>query len=146
MAAVVDASVAIKWVLAEAGSDAARRLILAESGMLSAPALILAECGNTHWHKVRRGELGAPDARARFESLGRTPLRLLPDEELVPDEELASRAFGLALEIDHPIYDCLCLAAALEAGQAVVTADRRFARAVAAHRSDADRVRLQEQP
>ena len=39
-AAVVDASVVLKWVISEAGGDAAPRL--ADKGMLSAPDILLA--------------------------------------------------------------------------------------------------------
>jgi predicted nucleic acid-binding protein len=41
-AAVVDASVAIKWVIGEAGAEAAAKLA---GSQLSAPDILLAECG-----------------------------------------------------------------------------------------------------
>jgi len=40
---------------------------------------------------------------------------------------LLTPAFALALEFNHPIYDCIYLAAALATGRTLVTADTRFA-------------------
>jgi predicted nucleic acid-binding protein len=39
----------------------------------------------------------------------------------------------MALELDHPIYDCLYLAAAQLHDTRLITADRRFVEKVAAH-------------
>jgi len=47
------------------------------------------------------------------------------------DRDLAPEAFRLARLLDHPVYDCLYLALAMESGAPVVTADRRFAAAAA---------------
>ena len=46
-------------------------------------------------------------------------------------------ALRLALLLDHPIYDCLYLALALQTHPPLVTADRRF---VAAHRAGIERL------
>jgi len=55
-AVVVDASVAIKWLLEESGTRPAVRL-LAERRPLLAPDLMLIEAANALWKKVRRGEM-----------------------------------------------------------------------------------------
>lgn len=39
-------------------------------------------------------------------------------------------ALDLATRLDHPVYDCLYLALALDRGAALATADRRFAAAI----------------
>jgi predicted nucleic acid-binding protein len=51
-------------------------------------------------------------------------------------------ALAIAHDLAHPIYDCCYLALAIEEDAIVVTADRRFRSAVAAHPSLADRVVL----
>jgi hypothetical protein len=68
---VVDASVALKWVIEEDGSDAAEALLLEEP--LTGPDLLLVECANVLWTKARRGEL-----RQERDAAGR------PHEELDP--------------------------------------------------------------
>ena len=117
---VVDASVAVKWVLSEIDSDAADALLDQE---LMAPVLWLAEAGNVLWRKARTGEITAVQANARLCELLKAPIASLPIE---PHLE---RALGLALVIGHPIYDCIYLALALDHDTHVVTADRRFASA-----------------
>lgn len=56
---VVDASVAIKWVVEEEGSDAAAALADQD---LTAPSLLMVECANVLWVKARRGELTSSEA------------------------------------------------------------------------------------
>jgi hypothetical protein len=48
---VIDASIAIKWVIEEEGTKEALAL---RSRALSAPDLLIAECANILWKKVRR--------------------------------------------------------------------------------------------
>ena len=118
---IVDASVALKWVVHEEGS--ARAALLANHE-LSAPDLLLTECANALWVKARRGELERKEAKERLEALGSAPIRFRRTTELV------RRAFELASDLDHPVYDCLYLAMAIEEITPVVTADRRFVTAV----------------
>ena len=54
--AVVDASVAVKWLLPEPLHEEALRLLDVESAFLS-PERIVAEVGNAAWKKVQRGEI-----------------------------------------------------------------------------------------
>jgi predicted nucleic acid-binding protein len=129
---VIDASVAVKWVLSETGSDAADALLDQD---LMAPVLWLAEAANVLWRRARTGEITAQQANARLSELLKAPVASLPIE---PHFE---RALGLAMEIGHPVYDCIYLALALYHDTQVVTADRRFA-SVASVSGLADRVRL----
>ena len=120
MSIVVDASVAVKWVLSETGSEAADALLDQD---LMAPVLWLAETANVLWRKARIGEITAEQASARLSELLTAPVASLPIEpHLEP-------ALKLALEIGHPVYDCVYLALALHHRTHVVTADRRFASA-----------------
>jgi predicted nucleic acid-binding protein len=119
---VVDASVALKWVLDEPGTKAA--LALREEQLI-APALWLAEAANALWRHVRLGEITAEQALARMSELGNAPVASLAIEPHVP------LALKLATEIAHPVYDCIYLALALYHEAELVTDDRRFAAAAA---------------
>ena len=102
MKLTVDASVVIKWFVAEPMCDEAR-LVLGRRVRLHAPELVLAEFANTIWKKARRNEVPDPGPYL-------AELVTLPDViDLCPIRHLAERAARIALEIDHPIYDCLYL-------------------------------------
>ena len=131
---VVDASVAVKWVVEEAGTEEA--LSLLERSALSAPDLLMAECANILWKKVRRGELTEQEAGLAGQ------LIQLADLDVQPTRPLMPRALDLAIALDHAAYDCIYLALAVENGWRFVTADERFVRKLAELRDAelADRV------
>jgi predicted nucleic acid-binding protein len=116
---VVDASVAIKWFVPEPLSDEADRL-LGGGDALFAPDLLLLQFGNTIWKKVRLGEFARDDGDAALAALRNGPVGLVATAPLV------ERALHLAHEIEHPLYDCVYLAAAEAVTATVATADRRF--------------------
>jgi len=118
---VIDASVAVKWVLDEPESRAAVALRDQE---LIAPALLLAEAANVLWRHARIGEITNDEVAALFSELRNAPVASLPIEPCLKP------ALKLAIEIGHPVYDCIYLALALHHRTHVVTADRRFASAV----------------
>jgi predicted nucleic acid-binding protein len=62
---VVDASVAVKWILPESGSSAAAALRKLNDD-LSAPSLIAVEVGNALWKAVRRGSVTRSEALEGF--------------------------------------------------------------------------------
>jgi predicted nucleic acid-binding protein len=64
---VIDASVAIKWVVPEVGGEAASDLLGRE---LWAPSLWLAEAASAPLEKARRGEITADEARLRAQARG----------------------------------------------------------------------------
>jgi predicted nucleic acid-binding protein len=115
---VVDASVALKWVIDEPGSEAALALF---RHRLLAPDLLVAECSNALWKKVRRRELTADEADLCARLLQAAEI------ELVPMRALLESATRFALRLDHPAYDCFYLALAESLSCDVVTADARFA-------------------
>ena len=118
---VVDASVAIKWVVPEAGDaepDTGAALALLEQGLM-APDLILAEFGNAMWKKVRQREFGPQQAR---DSLAVLPTII----SLLPTAPYAERALEIAFLLDDPYYDCVYLAVAELHGCSFVTADQRL--------------------
>jgi predicted nucleic acid-binding protein len=114
---VIDASVAVKWVLAEDAADRAAAL-RAQPDELIAPTLIAAEIGSAMRKRVVARLLSLPEALRA----ARTATALL--NRLVPDPELTQRALELAIELRHPIYDCIYLALAEREKCALVTADQ----------------------
>jgi len=119
-ALVIDASVAVKWLIEEEGTPQA--LALRRVARLIAPDLITAECANIFWKKVQRGEL-IPE-----EALLAARLLQAADVELMPTRSLLEAATRVAIELDHPAYDCLYLALAVDRNCRLVTADERFRR------------------
>ncbi len=124
MRLVVDASVAVKWLVAEDDSDIARELA-AGGDDLHAPRLMASEIANALWRKARLGEIERGDAGAMLASVPDMPVRWSADEAVCAD------AVRIALALDRPVYDCVYLALAHRIGAAVVTADLRFANALA---------------
>jgi predicted nucleic acid-binding protein len=117
---VIDASIAIKWVVEEDGT--ADALALLKAGNLAAPDLLIAECANILWKKVRREEL------LRDEAVMAARLLQGVDIEIFPTRQLLKTATSVAIDLDHPAYDCIYLALALDNGWRFVTADERFRR------------------
>ena len=123
MSLVVDASVAVKWLVAEEGSDAADRLV-AGSEELHAPRLMASEIANALWRKARLGQIERGRAAVLLTALPQMPVRWSADETICAD------AVRLALALDRPVYDCVYLALAHRINARLVTADARFANAL----------------
>ncbi len=120
MNVVVDAGVVVKWWFPEVASEAAVSVLAASTAGncdLHAPDLIVAEFANVLWKKARRGEWDAAGASEVLE------LWRIFRPRLVSGEQLEARALELATRLDHPAYDCFYLAAAVELGAELVTAD-----------------------
>jgi predicted nucleic acid-binding protein len=95
---IVDASVAVKWVVSESGSTEAAALL--DGDRLGAPTLWLSEASNALWAKVMRQQLTAEEARGQAADLADAPIVPIALPGLLP------LAIRLALELAHPIYDC----------------------------------------
>jgi len=117
---VIDASIAVKWVVEETGTVEA--LSLRRQARLIAPDLLVAECANVLWKKVRRDEL------SKDEALLAAGLLQHADIELLPTRSLLCVATSIAIELDHPAFDCVYIALAVANDCGFVTADERFLR------------------
>lgn len=124
MTLVVDTSVAVKWVIPEDGmgiedgTDAALALLVDD---LVAPDCIVGEFANALFKKVQRGEIGQEQARTAF--------AILPEiVSFFPATPLVEAALSLALDIVHPVHDCIFLVGAIQHGVPLITADAKFYR------------------
>ncbi|CAM5278265.1 MAG: type II toxin-antitoxin system VapC family toxin [Xanthobacteraceae bacterium] len=120
---VIDASIAVKWVVEEEGTEDALRL---RTGFnLLAPELLIAECANILWKKVQRGELLPDEAAMAGRLLERSGIAF------VPMRGLLEATTALAIKLSHPAYDCVYLTVANQSQARFVTADQRLLRALA---------------
>ena len=138
MRVTVDASVAIKWFVAEPRHKEAH-LLRGHRIERFAPSFLLVECTNVLWKKVRRGEIA--DLAPYFEELS----RLREVLSLHSTEDLLADAAQLAVDLRHPVYDCLYIACAKRTESALVTDDRRLARAVLEHLPELEVLSLHDQ-
>lgn len=118
---VVDASVAVKWLLEENGSDTA--VAAAAEHVLIAPTLLWAEVANALLKKFLRGEINPAAATVASTALS---VFVRHWHDLEP---LAEAALRLAFELRHPVYDCFYLALAEREELHVLTADLRLVNA-----------------
>ncbi len=123
---IVDASIAMKWVVEEPGTPEA--LALRQRDKLMAPELLVAECANILWKKVQRRELSGQEALLAARLLEGAEI------ELASTRSLLEAATRVAMDLNHPAYDCLYLALAIENDCRFVTADDGFRRKVAQRR------------
>ncbi|HEY5314933.1 MAG TPA: type II toxin-antitoxin system VapC family toxin [Pirellulales bacterium] len=120
---VLDASVALKWVFGEEGSDKALQLraefVLGVHDIL-APDIFAIEVGHALSKAHRQRKISEDEAHAYFIDLLSTPPRLYPSASLLP------RAYEFALQSRASLYDCLYLALAEQSGCSLLTADQRL--------------------
>ena len=130
---VVDASVAVKWILPAAHENLADQAVhlLGQHTLgqieLVVPDLFWAECGNVLWKAVRTGRCAKPVAEHGLAKL--KAYRLIT----VGASSLIERAFSIASTFNRSVYDSLYVALATEYGVRLVTADERLVNALAGH-------------
>lgn len=123
---VVDASVALKWVVREAGSDGASALLtemVHGAVSLVAPEHLLGEVGNGLRKRVAQGALTADDAVQALDAVAALGLEFLGG----PERWL--RSLRAALGWGVTTYDALYVLLALDLNAELVTADRRLVEA-----------------
>jgi predicted nucleic acid-binding protein len=117
---VIDASVAVKWVIAEPFHVEAKRFVN-PSFILLVTGHFLLECASAIQKKVWRKEIHQDDGWHAYEIL-RDYERLF----FVSTYDLLPKAYVIASQYWHSIHDCISLALALQKDAIVVTADRKF--------------------
>ncbi|MBG0810980.1 type II toxin-antitoxin system VapC family toxin [Methylosinus sp. H3A] len=117
---IIDASVAVKWYVAEAQHMQAREILAAANDLLAAPDLILTEVANALRRKVSEGTATREQALEALEDLPRS------FSLLVPSSATLRAAFDIALDLGHPFPDCVYLACAAMNDARLVTDDRKF--------------------
>jgi predicted nucleic acid-binding protein len=122
MTFVVDASVATKWFIEEAGRAQAIQLL--DVADRQAPDLLLVEVANVVWKKTLQGQVSATQAQFICASIAHC------FNVLHSSDSLIERALAMAIDLHHPVYDCVYLACAERAGTRLATADRRLIAAV----------------
>lgn len=126
---VVDASLAVKWVLPEEHSDRAVDLLREWKNRRIqpiAPALLPIEAANAIYKRVRRGELTPAEGRLALRTLLQAGILIQEDQRLCLD------AWELAHQFERPaVYDAVYLALAFTVGCDLWTGDERLVNAVA---------------
>lgn len=122
---IVDASLAVKWFLPEPGAETAADLLL-EQDEIGGPDMLAVEVHATlvrGANMVKSNRFAAETAIRRFHAMIEagevTLMRSLPKQ--------IEHAANLALDLGHPLKDCLYLALAMELECELVTCDARFA-------------------
>jgi predicted nucleic acid-binding protein len=114
---VVDASVAVKWLVYEESSD--RVVAFARSNNhFIAPRMIMTEVANALARKVIQGAISSQDAKQQFAKL---PYFF---DEIVLVDDLVANALHYACQFRHPVYDLIYVEAARRRGIQLVTADQ----------------------
>ncbi len=128
---VLDASAAVRLVLAHPSAEASAIDALAEADTVLAPRLYFSEVANALWKYVKAGGLEEAEALERSREAGALISRSADDAELV-DEALSS-----AVRFDHPVYDTLYAVLARRHSCPVLTMDERLKALLAEMRVEA---------
>jgi len=116
---IIDASVAVKWLLKEKDSQAAIRLLDGKHYLL-APDLIRAEFANVIWKQQLHGALSKSESMEILRQFLRAPLEILASDMILEE------ALSLAIQTRRTVYDCTYLALAVHKECKMVTADERL--------------------
>ena len=124
MRLVLDASVALKWVLNEIDSPIAQQFrseLRQQLHEILAPVTFLAEIGHALTRSERKGILQPPQSLVFYgDSLSTAP-------DLHSIVLLMPRAVELSSQVRHGVYDCLLIALGEREACPVLTADTAFA-------------------
>lgn len=116
---VIDACVAIKWFIPEAGHESAAAVLYRYTSMI-APDLFFTELDAIISKKVRKREIELYNAEKLY-----TETRSLPIK-IHEYKRISRLAFELSTVLPITQYDACYLALAIEFGQPLYTADQRF--------------------
>lgn len=116
-------------------SEGASSLLEGETTLV-APELLFAEVSNALWAMRQRGDIDGKDLADATDALRASPITIP-----LSMRQLAAAATRLAVDLDHPVYDCFYLAPAIQEQHPVVTADARFHDKVHGHPCLSDWIR-----
>jgi len=116
---VIDACVAIKWVLPERGHDIAAKILNNYNNMI-APDLFLIEMDAIISKKVRQQLVDLKDAQKMHDETRNFPIKI------IPYSMISEIAFDLSSGLAITLYDACYLAVGIEFDQKVFTSDKRF--------------------
>lgn len=119
---VVDASIAVLWFVNEPDRWGAQRLLDTESALV-APDFMPIEAANAWWKKARRHEMEQADVAQAVTNL------LALGIAWASSTPLLGSAARLAVDLGHPVYDCLYVVLAASRSAPLATADERLRRA-----------------
>ena len=122
---VLDASVAVRWVISEEGSEEAAALLERDLSWV-APRLLVTEVASALRRKAAEGALDPAVAGHALDTL----LQAVADGvlRLADDEAIIGHALLLALSLRRKVPDCVYLAVAERHGAGLATADSQLAR------------------
>ena len=124
---VVDASVALKWVLQEDNGVETARALLRDENYMLAPWFWMLECGHAIRRQAKVRGLDSEAASRLYAFLMGVPVVMKRERELAAD------AFAMSLALNHSIYDCTYLALARSEQVPLVTADVELAKVATRH-------------
>lgn len=131
---VVDASVALKWVVTERGTEQADALLSYLSTgtvSLAVPEHLVGEVANGLRKRVAQGVLGTNDALDALDAIAALEL------DFLGGTECWSRTLDAAMKWGVTTYDALYVLLAVDLGAELITADERLADAAVARSAGA---------
>ena len=116
---VIDASVAVKWLIFEELSDRAVALARSNNHFI-APRMIMTEVANALARKAIQGAMSSQDAKQQFAKL---PYFF---DEIASVDDVVANALHNACQFRHPVYDMVYVEVARRRGIQLITADQRL--------------------
>ncbi len=123
---VIDASLAVKLFLDEAGTESAIALIEAEAGRISAPDIFAVEVASALVREANGDKQMSDPMREKIAAFA----ELLSNGAISLVRSAGAdinKAANLAIDLGHPLKDCIYLSLAMALGCELVTCDARFA-------------------
>ena len=116
---VIDASVAVKWLVPEIHAERSMRLLKENHGLM-APDLVFAEIGNVLLKKSRMGEIETEAALEMLTDFKGIPLQIYKTDALL------EFAWDIAGTYNRSFYDSLYIALSMKTACRMVTADLKL--------------------
>ncbi|RJP23663.1 MAG: PIN domain-containing protein [Candidatus Omnitrophota bacterium] len=123
---VVDASVVGRWFFTESLKDAADHYLHPQYTRY-APDLLIHEFTSIVRHKTQVGIITTAEGIQIIKDF-----EALKAIQFIPSADLSEKAYQIAVEFDHPVYDCFYLAVAEKLKSVLITADQQFFKVIKA--------------